>query len=255
MLHDKNITDVFHTHNKNVVEFIINSYDRIYGNSSNYTMTLKDYIRLPNSETPKYCKVVGINFTNGVYNVNSNNNVITIFETSASSNTIITLPIGAYSASQLTTQLQTSLNSASQVSNTYVVSYSSQTYKLTITASTYTFYFVNTSLLLGMMNNSTTSLTQISSQGIRILYDYFIFRCDLIGNYVSTNQNYNSGSFIIPLGLCDIGATTFLGQSQLPCIIKPFVPKLGSFSVQLYDPYGNQIDNNGFEHQIILELF
>jgi len=104
-------------------------------------------MKLPSGKEPNRCKIKGIGFTNGLYNVNSTNNVITIFETTAGSNTVITLPQGQYNANQLATQIATSFTSASQVANTYTATYNAQTYYLTITANTHTFNFVNTSIL------------------------------------------------------------------------------------------------------------
>jgi hypothetical protein len=237
----------------NCIEFIINSSDRNFGTSANYTINIKDFVRLPNGQKAKYYKVVGINFTNGLYNINNNNNTITIFETTATSNTVIILPNGNYNASQLATQLQTSFNSATQVSNTYTVIYNSETYKMTITANTQTFYFVNTSYLLGMMNNSNASLSQTSSQGVKLLYDFLVFKCDLFGSFTSTSQICNNGSFIIPLGSINVGYTGFIGKLDLPNIIRPFNNQT-TFTVEICDPFNNTVDLNNYDHQIFLEL-
>ena len=182
------------------IELLINSGDRIQGTTSNYTVQVRtDFIKLPNGKIPTKCKLKGINFTNGMYNINQYNNIITIFETTSTSNTVITLPQGQYNASQLSTQISTSFTTSSKVSNTYTCTYNSQTYKLTITANTQTFYFINTSLLLGMLENSTASLTQTSSQAIKLLYDFLYVRCDLIGEIKNTSLINTPGSFIIPL--------------------------------------------------------
>ena len=83
-------------------EFIVNNSDRVYGTSHSYTIqTRTENMRLPSGQAANRCKIKGIGFTNGLYNVNSTNNVITIFETTAGSNTVITLPQGQYNANQL----------------------------------------------------------------------------------------------------------------------------------------------------------
>ena len=240
---------------KERLEFIINSQDRVSGTSSDYTIQLRDYIRLPSGKFPTKCKVIGINFTNGLNNVNANNNTIVIFETGATSNTTITLPIGTYNASQLATQLQTSFNAATQVANTYTVTYSTYTYGFTITANTHTFAFVGTYILLGMLNNTTASLTQTSSQGAKLLFDFVVVKTDIIGNYVTSNRSNNYGSFIIPLGSCDLGTTTYIGRQNLPEVKRVFFPNLNNFHVSIYDQYGNLVNLNNFDHQITLEIY
>ena len=237
------------------IELLINSGDRIQGTTSNYTVQVRtDFIKLPNGKIPTKCKLKGINFTNGMYNINQYNNIITIFETTSTSNTVITLPQGQYNASQLSTQISTSFTTSSKVSNTYTCTYNSQTYKLTITANTQTFYFINTSLLLGMLENSTASLTQTSSQAIKLLYDFLYVRCDLIGEIKNTSLINTPGSFIIPLLNIDLGTSGFIGRSQLPSIEHSFISKPNA-QITIYDQYGYNVNLNNTDHQFILELY
>src|SRR4051812_46522188 len=58
---------------------------------------------------------------NGWYNINSENNIITFNE--GGSNLQATLPIGFYSASTITTAIETAMNSASTLPQTYTCSY------------------------------------------------------------------------------------------------------------------------------------
>jgi len=235
-------------------EFIINNADRIQGTSHDYVIqTRTENMRLPSGAEPTRCKIKGIGFTNGLYNVNNTNNVITIFETTASSNTVITLPQGQYNANQLATQIASSFTSASQVSNTYTASYNAQTYYMTITANTHTFNFVNTSLLLGM-NNGTASLTQTSTQAIKLLIDFLYVRCDLIGEIKNTSQTNVPGSFTIPLNSIDIGSSAYLGRNVLPDIEHSFYSK-SIFRVTICDPNGNVVDLHGTTHEFVLELY
>lgn len=236
-------------------EFIINSSDRVSGTPSDYVVqTRTENFKSPSGYMPTKCKIIGINFINGMYNVNSTNNVITIFETTATSNTVITLPQGQYNASQLANQIATSFTSASKVINTYTCTYNSQTYLLTITANTHTFNFVNTSLLLGMMGNSIASLTQTSTQGIKILIPFVYVRCDIIGEIRNTSQSNVPSSFIIPLLTIDVGASGYIGRESLPLTEHSFIPR-NSFKVTLFDQYGNVINLNGQDHSFILEIY
>jgi len=128
------------------------------------------------------------------------------------------------------------------------------THKLTITANTHTWNFVNTSLLLGMMSDSTTSLTQTSTQAIKLLIDFLFVRCDLIGEIKNTSLTNVPGSFTIPLNSIDIGSTAYIGRNVLPGINHVFYPK-PTFHVTIYDPNGITVDLHGTSHQFILDLW
>ena len=53
-------------------EFIINNADRIQGTSHDYVIqTRTENMRLPSGAEPTRCKIKGIGFTNGLYNVNN----------------------------------------------------------------------------------------------------------------------------------------------------------------------------------------
>lgn len=237
------------------VEFIINNTDRIQGTSQDYTIQMRtDNIKLPNGNTPNRCKIKGIGFTNGLYNVNHSNKNIEIFETTAGSNTIITLPEGQYNANQLSSQIATSFTAASQVSNTYTASYNSITYFLTITADNQPFNFINNNVLLGMMNNKTASLTQTSTTAIKLLIDFLYVRCDLIDEIKNTSLSNTPGSFTIPLNSIDIGTSAYIGRNILPDTEHIFYPK-PTFKVTIFDPNGNICELNGTTHQFILELY
>ena len=200
-------------------------------------------------------RLIGVNIANGIFNINAPNNVITIFETTATSNTIITLPIGYYTGSTLATQIATSFTSSSKVSNTYTCSFSQTTFYLTITANTKTFNFVNTSFLLGMMNNTTASLTQTSTQGLKLLIDFIVVKTNICSSFVSTSQNFNSGTFYIPLNNINNGYVGYIGRNQLPCVIRDFDSNINRFNVTLYDPYNNPVSLNNYDWSMILELF
>lgn len=237
------------------VEFIINNSDRIQGTAHDYTIQCRtENMRLPSGVVPTKCKIVGIGFTNGCYNINKSNNVITIFETTSGSNTVITIPKGQYNANQLASQVATSFTSASQVANTYTASYNAITYYMTITANAHTFNFVNPSILLGMVNNGTASLTQTSTQAVKLLIDYLNVRTDLIGEIKNTSQVNAPGSFIIPLSSIDVGSSAYIGSYLLPDITREFYAN-STFHVTIFDPFGNTVDLNGTTHFFSLQLF
>ena len=237
------------------VEFIIYNADRINGDAANYTIqTRTDNIRLPSGKSPNRCKIVGIGFSNGLYNVNSTNNVITIFETGAGSNTVVTLPQGQYSATQLATQVATSFTAASQELNVYTATYNSQTYMMTITSSITTFDFVVPSTLLGMLANTVPALTQVSTQAVKLLIDFLYVRCSLISEIKNTSQTNVPGSFTIPLNSVDIGTSAYIAREVLPETEHVFYPN-ETFKINIFDPSGNHVDLHGTTHHFVLELY
>ena len=105
-----------------------------------------------------------------------------------------------------------------------------------------------------MMNNGTTSLTQTSSQAIKLLIDFLYVRCSLIGEIKNTSQTNVPGSFTIPLNSIDIGSSAYIGRNVLRDTEHVFYPN-ETFKVVIFDPSGNTVDLNGTSHQFILELY
>lgn len=108
---------------------VINSQDRSKGNSSDFTMNLKNPIRLNGR---KKIKLKNIVMYNTFYNINDNNNKIDFYENLM--NKTITLSNGSYNINNLITHIENLLNSISSGYAVYTVSYSSITFKLTISS-------------------------------------------------------------------------------------------------------------------------
>lgn len=123
-------------------------------NSSNFSISVYP----PISGT---YRVGNITISNTLYNVTSSNNTIYIYQGSTAYS--CTLPNGIYNASNLPTAVATALNAIAGISGTFSASYSTTTYKLTITNSTTAFQMnfsatnIGAADLLGFLRQQSTS--------------------------------------------------------------------------------------------------
>ena len=111
----------------------LNSGDSINPNEpSNSSWSLANMIKIQASNR---LALVGCMFPNAVYPVNSNNNVIVFQEDNTAVSFTATLTAGIYTGSSLAVELKTALDASVGSANTYTVTYSSSTLKLSITTS------------------------------------------------------------------------------------------------------------------------
>lgn len=229
---------------------VINSKDRINGTSTNFEILFRQYLNNDHNAQPKHIKLVGCQFSNCIYNVNSNNNRITFFETTGTSQTV-TLTPGIYTGSTLLTALTTAMTAASTVSNTYTGTYSSTTLKYTIVASTQTFKFTGDYPLIGYYSSQTAALSLTGLYPAKILIDYLVVETNIASNFVSSFTNY--GSFILPLAECPLGSVFYFSDEQIPEIVHSFFPN-ANMKFNITDPSGNTVDNNNFDIILFFEI-
>ena len=223
---------------------VVNSKDRTNGTSMDFNVNMKQYMRNFNGQVPSQIKLVGCQFSNCIYNVNSHNNTFTFFETTGTSNATATVTPGIYTGSTLLTALTAAMTSASGVSNSYSGTYSSSTLKYTIVASLHSFSFVVDSPLIGFYASQSSSLNLTGLYPAKLLTDYIVVQTNVASTFVSSFANF--GSFMIPLADCPTGTSFFLGKNQLPEIVGDLSPNINmSFTVS--DPNGNLVDNNNFD--------
>jgi hypothetical protein len=231
-------------------QLLINSKDRLNGTSTNFEAKVSGYQTNNNTSTPSKIQLIGIEFSNAIYTVNTFNNSISFFETTGTNVTIV-LPSQIYTISALATQLATSMTSASLVSNTYTASYSSTTLKMTITANTKTFKYNADYPVLGFTSSQSAALVLTSTNIPKINIDYLIVQTNFAPNIISTSNV--QGSYIVPLGNCSPGNSIFIGKSELPKTVLDFNHNYVMKFV-LYDPNGNQIDNNNMDIIFMYEI-
>ncbi len=178
---------------------------------------------------------------------------------------IVTIPNGNYSLSTFSTELQTQLNSLGN--DTYVVSSSILTMKLTIT-SDFTGFVLNPSasnyqVVTSMgFNNSTTynsvsgvleSPKVIDLSGIKNVY----IKIAELTEYMRDTKNLSS-NFKVDYG-CSYGSIVyFTNQSkylQYYETAQNHIRRTDKFSVRLVDEIGDDIDLNGSDWSMVLRFF
>ncbi len=139
-------------------EYFLDSYDN--SGQANINFTALNWPRFELGGKLPLKNVVAIKFLGAeipftYYIFKSTNNTFTLAE-NGGANTTITIPVGNYTVSQMTTLLSTLLTAASGVGATYVVTYSDTSSKLTITGSggTLTSFIITMGTVGGTGNTS-----------------------------------------------------------------------------------------------------
>jgi len=231
-------------------QLLVNSKDRRIGSATDFEVTLSNYLSNNQNALPCTIRLSGINFSNAIFNVNSNNNVISFLETTGGTETV-TLTQGVYSASTIATHLATVMTAATGVSNTYTGTYSSVSMKITIAANTQTFKFTSDYPVIGFTAAQTAALSLTGSDIPKLLTDYVVVRTNFAPSIVSSSNV--SGSFLIPLGNCDIGQSIYIGRNALPDIELSFSTSY-HMKFTLVHPDGYVIDNNGMDTVFFFEI-
>lgn len=148
-----------------------------------------------------FMKVLQAEIPFSYYVINANNN--TFFLTEVGS-TLVTLPVGNYTSSTLSTALGTALTTASGI-NTYTVVYSNVTQKFTITSTGGAFALVfgspsdsgqsNPRLILGFNagTNSSTGNTLVGPNTVQITGPNYVYlNCPQLGPLTETYLPQNS---------------------------------------------------------------
>lgn len=168
-------------------EFYINSsapYRNAGGTNEDFVIT-ENGRHLGPPKTPKFVKLASASIPYTWYNVTTSNNAFTLVEGGTSYP--VTIPVGNYDGAGLATALTTALN-ASGGANTYTVTYSTVTSKLTFAAAPGTFRLNfnvanSIALLVGFPAGTLTAIvSSITAPNVVALTpDYEIFICsDLV---------------------------------------------------------------------------
>lgn len=235
---------------------ILRSKDRTnYNNtsSSDFELELKEPI-----ESGVYQLVYG-SIPNTFYNVPSTNNMnkFVIFETDTEYT--ITITPGNYTASSLATELETQLD-ASAATNTFTVTYSSATGKLTFTTNTsdvefrFGTYQYDSAEILGFNFETFTATTggNEAPNVVNLAHQHaFICEVNHINNFYSSS-NSNNMSFYIPF---DVGASdvlTFKQDHQFKQTIR-FFQNENHIKIILRDSESRLVDLNGANFELVIQ--
>lgn len=180
---------------------IINSKDRYSGTSTSFKIRSDRLIR--DIEWIKLCYAY---IPNMFYNINSNNNVLTV-EEGGGGDVSVTLTNGNYNISELISHIQTKLNAAGGLSGTFTVTYNDITMKITIASTVdFSLNFSNSTStiykILGFDNEDKTpdasNWTGDNPVDLQYIENYNIVMNN-IGEYVhNITDNSYFFSFVIP---------------------------------------------------------
>lgn len=202
------------------------------------------------------------------YLFDSNHNSITIQEGVLTATA--TIPVGNYNSTTIISALKTALDSASPLGQTYTVSISSLTSKMTI-SSTGNFSIVSGTIntLLGLPSSSSSAASVIGSNVVQLNYPNFIHLRSNLGSLAPYSANIDDNNLSNNI-LARIPIDKSYGEVVF---YKPFLDKNNYFTIDSYiqsinylftypDPnYPNdtskdiQIDFNGAETSMKIKIF
>lgn len=117
------------------------------------------------SDFRNFVSLESMKFINSVYPINSTNNTFVFRENSGVVDFTATVSAGSYTGTDMASALQTAMN-ASGAANTYTVTFSSTTYKITISANgVNTFNIQSSSTILAKIGFASTSTFSNSKTG------------------------------------------------------------------------------------------
>lgn len=245
--------------------FLIQSKDRTRGTPSDAYFT-----KLLNLQGMEYMSIKSISFLNNIYPINSYNNSLQTVYGTVPETLNITIAPGNYSATQLASQLQTSLNNAS-ISNgfttTYAVSFNNITSKITIVA---TGPGGNLEACTGTLapvlgfNTTTTNLssTYVGSDPVNINYTntLSIISSELTKyNHPSIRTDLKAGAMIynFPLNALIFGGNVYIESKNQDQALIDWDPSqiLNSFDIQIVDDQGRLAPMNNSEYVLEINLY
>lgn len=229
---------------------ILRSQDRLTGTSSDFNLELQ--YALDGSYRVKH-----VHIPNSCYSVQTGiNDKIYFYENSTDK--VATLTQGFYTSSTISAAVKTAMDTASGGHNTYTVTASSTTDKLTISASN-AFYFTfetNTSAsarkVLGFDAENTASGTSITSTNVvdlSLTHMFYIAIKECDNNLRASNAPLKS-SIYVPL---TVATNSFesLNYTDLYQVIS-FSPT-SELSIAIYNDSNQKISINGIDWSIVLE--
>jgi hypothetical protein len=198
------------------------------------------------------CYIERIQLQNLAVPTSSSYNTLWFKENGGSTVCVANISVGFYASGALyAAAVQTAMNSATNVTNTYAVSFNANTYVLTITAnSTNTFVLVtpgSTALyqmgFTGQSNlaaaNSLTGSSTVNIAGTNIVYFQFSFATNTILSSASITNIPHMLLLNVPYG----STCFFENHSPAPFLI-PGSNNMNSIRVQLFDQNGNPFTMN-----------
>lgn len=201
-------------------------------------------------------KSIAVPFT--YYGVNSSNNALR-FEEPIGGAATATIPPGNYSATSIASELATQLNATSPVGNTYNVTYSATTGRLTINNTTGTFRILSTSTtaqnILGLASSQFDGAFVASIEGSYVISITGPTRIYITCTKVNdTIQNGRSSSVLVPL-IVDVNwGEVIVNTSDLGFSHNIELSTLSSLTFGIQYEDGSYVDLNNQDWSMVLEL-
>lgn len=228
-----------------IVNVFITSQDRENGTISSCSVNLKNAVL-----APKAYAVESVQMFNAQYTINNNNNQFHFRDSTNTAHTI-TLTNGNYTGSSLATLITNAMNTADTSSgDTYTVSFSSVTGKITIANDTSNFQLTfgnvtsrSVASTIGFNNTNLTGSQSYTGQNlIKLSSKYYIIKTDLGGK----NQTHSVNAF--ENVLCVVNNSTTFGDLIIyqPYLAKTFklnqINEISKIKFDIYDDNGNIAD-------------
>lgn len=246
-------------------KLILDSRDRQISTDSvtNYRVSLSKPMQNVSSVALKEITIPWV-----IYNVSlaKANHQMTVNEATVGDFTI-TIADGWYDMSSLCSAIQTALDAGG--SNTYTVTYNTNTMKVTITANTYNIIVYGSNSTgkttgleqeLGFLLATTASLSATSSNVPKLLQPkYLLLTLDFLADNIDTIDGNKNASFLITPS---INASSSFGGSVVRIaegdnwIQKcPHTSDLSTFRVSLRDENNVYVELNGCDWHFVLEFY
>lgn len=242
------------------IDLLINSCDRTHGEPEDFRIQLHRPMRV------RAIKLKRSIVPNTVHTINANNQMLTV-ENGSPTTKIVNLAIraGNYTATELSTYLQTALNAHSELQGTWTVAKNIEdSFRLTITCTIgFTLHFTNENnphRELGFVNGvSYTSAAVVSVETLyspnmyKLGYDYLLLQSRSLQHNMETSRgiscfaqlplNANSGSYAY-------NSEDYDGEHQVYETNK----SISHLDFMLINPYGQKVDMNGVDYSLVFEV-
>jgi hypothetical protein len=234
---------------------LINSQSRNGGSSSDFTITLSE------RKAIKGWQIEWVTIPLTIYNISTNNNVISFTENSVLKTA--TIPVGTYTGDTLADAVETAMNTASATYNVFEVEYDHTTYKVTFSVPTTNNPFrldCSANLFpyseLGFSKVNTASSTTIRSPSPVSLSKphAIVVSIPELDNTILTGTYGIHGSCVIPVGL-NLGRTLHYEPENKIINTLNNTKNVSTISVKLLDLDNNKIDLNGSDWTLNITLF
>ena len=238
------------------LEFVNSANRESYSNSSSdFTCSLSQSF-----QKVKSIKLIGYYIANTIYTINDYNYQLTYVENAGTDSITISIPKKVYTTSQLATELGTLMTANTLNAITYTVTYDTQTYKFTFTASTSDFYFDYTHLTYGCFRElgfdvnytGTASSSVTSSNMVRLDNNFILMETDLSNDIKGSNTGLGTCSFILQLP--SIGTSDFFNTEVIQHTLKTGKSQFNKIKIKLIDTSNRTINFNGSNNIFIFEI-